>query len=316
VTKGSDPLSGAAFFAMLGQALETLRELRENLPPIALDILRLSIWLLLLMAIFAPLEKLFAANPQKIFRKGSATDLAYYFLNGLLPQALITLAMAAIAWALYNVTPSAIHLWAAGLPLPARLGAAWVVGELGFYWGHRWMHEIPVLWRFHSIHHSAEEIDWLVSARAHPLDMVFVRLCGLVPMYAMGLAQPLAGRRLDVAPLLILLTGSMWGYFIHANVRWRLGWLEWLISSPNFHHWHHAKDDHINKNYASMMPWLDKLFGTWYMPKKQWPAKYGTDYPVPAGLAGQLLHPFMPQDREPDAAVLPSTSSTAHGGLS
>jgi sterol desaturase/sphingolipid hydroxylase (fatty acid hydroxylase superfamily) len=299
--------------------LETLRELRENLPPIALDILRLSIWLLLLMAIFAPLEKLFAANPQKIFRKGSATDLAYYFLNGLLPQALITLAMAVIAWALYRVTPSAIHLWAAGLHLPARLAAAWVVGEVGFYWGHRWTHEIPLLWRFHSIHHSAEEIDWLVSARAHPLDMVFVRLCGLVPMYALGLAQPLAGHRLDVAPLLILLGGSIWGYFIHANVRWRLGWLEWLISSPNFHHWHHTNDEHVNKNYASMLPWLDKLFGTWYMPGKKWPAKYGTDSPVPAGLAGQLLHPFMPRDPQPYAAGvpgIPSTSSTVDGGLS
>jgi sterol desaturase/sphingolipid hydroxylase (fatty acid hydroxylase superfamily) len=296
--------------------LDTLRELQGNLPPIALQILRLSIWLLLLVMIFAPLEKLFAANPQKIFRKASATDLGYYFLNGLLAQSLMALVMAPIAWALYRVVPSAVHVWTAGLSTPARLGAAWVVGEVGFYWGHRWTHEIPLLWRFHSIHHSAEELDWLVNTRAHPLDVVFVRLCGLVLMYAIGLAQPLAGHRLDVAPLLVLLAGSMWGYFIHANVRWRLGWLEWLIASPNFHHWHHANDEHVNKNYASMMPWLDKLFGTWYAPKKQWPVKYGINSPMPPGLAGQLLHPFIQQDPETHTAApeIHPTTSAAHGG--
>ena len=65
-----------------------------------------------------------------------------------------------------------------------------MAGEIGYYWGHRWSHEIPFLWRFHSIHHSAEEIDFLVNTRAHPFDMVFGRFCGLVPMYVLGLGGP------------------------------------------------------------------------------------------------------------------------------
>lgn len=98
--------------------------------------------------------------------------------------------MAAIAWALHRVVPGGIQLRAASLPLWARLDL--VVGEFGFYWGHRWMREMPLLWQFHSIHHGPVEVDWLVNAHAHPLDIVFVRLCGFVPMYALGLAQPLA----------------------------------------------------------------------------------------------------------------------------
>src|SRR5271157_2078437 len=261
--------------------MEILRELQQNLPPFAVDIIRLGVWLLLLMMIFVPLEKLFAETPQKIFRKGLLTDLCYYFLNNLLPKAILVFPMAAIAWALQRVVPGAIQLHAANLSLWTRLAAALLVGELGFYWGHRWTHEIPLLWRFHSIHHSAEEMDWMVNSRAHPVDLVFTRLCGLIPMYALGLAQPMMGMQVDAVALYVLLAGTLWGFFIHANLRWRFGWLSLLISTPAFHHWHHTNDEHVNKNYASMLPWLDKLFGTWYAPK-QWPTKYGTDSPMAA----------------------------------
>jgi len=50
---------------------------------------------------------------------------------------------------------------------------------------------------------------------------VFTRLCGLIPMYVLGLAQP-AVRSLDVVPLLVILTATMWGFFIHSNLNWRL----------------------------------------------------------------------------------------------
>ena len=274
--------------------MEILQQLRQHLPPFALDIVRLVIWLTILMLVFIPLERLFAIHRQRVFRKAFLADLAYYFLGNLLPKLLLILPMTIIAWGLHRFVPGGLHTWVAGMPLWARLGAALVVGEIGFYWGHRWMHEVPLLWRFHAIHHSAEEIDWLVNTRAHPLDLVFVRLCGLVPMYALGLAQPTMGSRVDLVPLLILLIGALWGFFIHANVRCRFGWLEWLISTPAFHHWHHANQDHINRNYSSMLPWVDKLFGTCYMPSKQWPEKYGIDEPLAPGMVAQLLQPLAP----------------------
>jgi hypothetical protein len=52
-------------------------------------------------------------------------------------------------------------------------------------------------------------MDWLVGTRAHPLDIVFVRLCGFVPMYALGLAQPVARGRLDAIPLIVMLIGTV-----------------------------------------------------------------------------------------------------------
>jgi sterol desaturase/sphingolipid hydroxylase (fatty acid hydroxylase superfamily) len=276
-----------------------LRELQQNYPPFVVDMVRLSTWLLLLMVIFVPLERLFAVAPQRVFRKAWLTDLGYYFVNGLVVKALLVFPIAAIAWSLRRVVPDAIHLAVAGFPLWARLAAAMVAGEAGYYWGHRWTHEIPLLWRFHSIHHSAAEVDWLVNTRAHPIDIVFVRLCGFVPMYALGLAQPLAGNHIDVVPMLVLLIGTSWGYVIHANVRWRFGPLEWLVATPHFHHWHHTKNDHVDKNYASMLPVMDVLFGSAYLPKKQWPGNYGIEGHMSDGLLGQLAQPFLGAKEQP-----------------
>ena len=268
-----------------------------------LDLLRLTLWLLLLIAVFVPLERIVSDHPRRIFRKSFAADLGYYFLSGLLPKLLLVLPLALVASLMRHLLPGALHSWVADLPLWARCVAALVVGEVGFYWGHRWTHEIPFLWRFHAIHHSAEEMDWLVNTRAHPFDIVFVRLCGFVPMYALGLAQPLGGTTVDTVPLLIMLVGTMWGFLIHANLPWRFGWLGLLISSPAFHHWHHTKDEHIDKNYASMLPWMDKLFGTWYLPKGELPKSYGTNAPVPTGLLGQMLYPFTMGEQEANVAA-------------
>ena len=261
--------------------------------PFGLDAFRLCVWLVLLAVIFVPLERCCARHSQKVLRKGFLTDLGYYFINSLLPKMLLILPLSMIAQGLHYFVPSGFYSWVTDMPLGLRFAAAIVVGEFGAYWGHRWSHEIPVLWRFHAIHHSAEEMDWLVNTRAHPLDMVFTRLCGFVPIYVLGLAQPM-GNTVDVAPMLYALVGTVWSFFIHANVRWRLGWLEWLISTPSFHHWHHTKDgsEYVNKSYAAIFPWVDRLFGTFYLPEKQWPTKYGIDAPTARSLAGQLLQPF------------------------
>ncbi len=282
--------------------MELLQQLR-HLPSAAVEVARICIWLLLLMAVFVPLEKLFELHKQEIFRKSFLVDLGYYFINSLLPKMMLVVPMGLLAWLLHHIVPGAVQTLAQGMSMKFRLLAALVVGEVGFYWGHRWSHEIPFLWRFHAVHHSAEEMDWLVNTKAHPFDVVFMRLCGFVPMYALGLAQPMAGQSVDMVPLLVMLIGTIWGFFIHSNVRWQFGWLSFVIATPMFHHWHHTRNEHIDKNYASMLPWMDKVFGTWYMPKKVWPARYGTDTAIPESLAGQLLYPMAPTQERREERV-------------
>jgi sterol desaturase/sphingolipid hydroxylase (fatty acid hydroxylase superfamily) len=281
----------------MDSVLDTLRDWLDMLDPRVagqlVQIIKLSVTLVVIAAIFTPLERLFAVRPKKIFRKAVLTDLGYYFLNSLGLGFFLAVPLAAMAWGVHHIMPLRFLAVVAGMPVWARLAAAMVVGEVGFYWGHRWSHEIPFLWRFHAVHHSAEEIDFLVSTRAHPVDMVFTRLCEMAPMYALGLASPMALKG-SVIPAVAMLIGTFWGFFIHANVKWRFGPLEWLISTPAFHHWHHTNDgpEVINKNYAPMLPWIDKLFGTLYLPKDKHPEKYGIDQQISPILFGQLVEPF------------------------
>jgi sterol desaturase/sphingolipid hydroxylase (fatty acid hydroxylase superfamily) len=269
--------------------------LPDSLDPRVLSLLtnvaRLCLWLFVLSAIFLPLEGLFALRSRNFFRKGLLQDLGYFFINGLAPSLMLALPLSLIAVAAHTLMPAPWQTEVASWPLWVRICVGLVVGEIGFYWGHRWAHEIPLLWRFHSLHHSAQDIYFLVSSRAHPFDNVFIRLCGLIPAVVLGVASPLAPTG-SLVPVLIVLVATTWGFFIHSNLRWRFGPVEWLVATPAFHHWHHTLGERRDCNFASMLPWVDRLFGTYHLPADRWPASYGIDDRLPSSLAGQLLHPF------------------------
>jgi sterol desaturase/sphingolipid hydroxylase (fatty acid hydroxylase superfamily) len=263
-----------------------------NLHAFLIEVFRLTVWLALLGLIFVPLELLFALHPKQVLRKGFTTDLCYYFLNSLLPAFALSLPLSLLAWAARHVVPDSLLTLTGKLPLWARILSALVVTDVGYYWAHRLSHQIPFLWRFHAIHHSAPEMDFLVAPRAHPVDFLFSRYCAYIPLYLLGLAGP-TGAAGSIVPMVVTLVGKVWGFFIHANLRWRFGPLEWLVATPAFHHWHHTKRGPINRNYSSQFPWVDALFGTFYLPAKAWPDEYGIEATTPETVSGQLLQPFL-----------------------
>ncbi|MDB5496100.1 MAG: fatty acid hydroxylase superfamily protein [Phenylobacterium sp.] len=249
----------------------------------------LTLWLVILTIVFLPLERFFALHPTRARARTLASDLAYYFLNGLAPAVVLAIPISIITAGVQRITPQAYIDAIASLPLGVKILAGIVVSEVGAYWGHRLSHETPFLWRFHKVHHSPESMDWLVSTRAHPVDVVFTRLCGLAPLYALSLATPRGGDQL--LPLIVTLGGSAWAFVVHGNLNWRFGPLEWLVATPAFHHWHHTNDEHRDHNYAALLPFVDRLFGTHHLPN-HWPPTYGVDEPVAASFAAQLLDPL------------------------
>jgi sterol desaturase/sphingolipid hydroxylase (fatty acid hydroxylase superfamily) len=72
---------------------------------------------------------------------------------------------------------------------------------IGGYAGHRMAHEVPLLWRFHRVHHSIREMDWLAANHLHPLDETFIRSVAVLPLYALGFGRVTLGAFIIVITL-------------------------------------------------------------------------------------------------------------------
>ncbi len=174
--------------------------------------------------------------------------------------------------------------------------------DLAQYWMHRIFHRVSFLWKFHAVHHSAKTMDWLASSRMHVVEIVCLRGVTVIPMYVLGFSQP--------ALYAYLLFVYFLSALVHSNLRINFGFLEWLLVSPRFHHWHHAVEkEAIDRNFAVHFPLLDWLFGTYYLPADgKWPGGYGIgNNPVPSGFVKQFVHPFL-RKRTPDVAGASSQS--------
>jgi sterol desaturase/sphingolipid hydroxylase (fatty acid hydroxylase superfamily) len=250
-------------------------------------------WLAAMALLFGVFERLRPARSQRFLRRDLGVDLAYYFLSGIVPAFAVAAATVAVSWVVSGWVPTRFMTTVAELPLGLRVALLIVVGDAAYYGIHRASHVVPWLWRFHRIHHSPTELDWLVNTRAHPVDLMVARVVPLVPLLVFGLRQPGLRDMEAVAALYLTLT-TVWAFFVHANVRVRLGPLEHVITSPAFHHWHHHQEAGVPQhcNFASLLPVLDRLFGTWHLPRDRLPKVYGAADPLPPTLAGQLLSPF------------------------
>jgi len=237
--------------------------------------------------VFLPLERLFALRrEQKIFRRHWANDLIFFTLNGLWIKLGLLAVIALTILVASQVVPSSLQTWIGGLPYWVQMLAVLLLADLGVYWTHCMFHAIPWLWRFHEIHHSIEELDWLAAARTHPIDQILTKGVSLIPIVALGFSELAIG---------VFAFMYQWqSVLIHSNVRIKFGPLRFVLASPEFHHWHHSNDREArDRNFAGQLPFLDILFGTLHMPRGRMPQSYGLDEPMPQRYAYQILYPFL-----------------------
>lgn len=160
-----------------------------------------------------------------------------------------------------------------------------LLSDFCVYWGHRLQHRVDFLWRFHSIHHTAEHLDWLAAHREHPIDSIYTMGLINLPAFVIGFpVETLAG--------LIAFRG-IWAIYIHSNVRLPIGPLRWFIGAPELHHWHHDRDRDAG-NYANISPIMDLIFGTYTCPDHE-PTAFGVNEPHASTYLGHLVHPFLPR---------------------
>lgn len=250
--------------------------------------------LLLYSAVFIPLERLFALRAaQGVFRRQWGLDLGYFFVNSVLIEllAILTLTPALIFFDWARVP--AATAFVSTLPLILAVPLLLLVADFTQYWVHRMFHAVPLLWPFHAIHHSIEDMDWLAGSRLHLVDVIVTRGLTYVPIFVLGFSR-------EALAIYVFIVAAQ-ATFIHANVRWELRSLRRAVVTPAFHHWHHAAEpDAIDKNFAVHTPIWDWLFGTYYLPER-WPSAYGlhNTRDVPSRWASQLLYPFTRGRRRP-----------------
>jgi len=168
------------------------------------------------------------------------------------------------------------EFWAL-LPAPVTWLILLLVYDLAMYWIHRWLHN-TWMWPMHAVHHSDEDLHFLSWSRAHALEQAFL-------FSFIFLSSAWLGLSIEEIFLLAYFKG-IHQYYVHANIDWDHGWLKKVIASPQYHRWHHADvKEAYDKNFASIFPFIDILFGTYYHPHSA--------VDVPTGFPGSPKNDFV-----------------------
>jgi len=275
----------------LGGAAVPVGNFPDNTPYIGLDWFILD--LLGSTIVFVLIEKMFPLyKGQPVFRFDWQTDFTHFVVNhfivGLILLVVNFLIHRLFSWAVFPSLQHAIQ----SLPFFLELAAIILVADLVQYFTHRAYHEVPFLWRFHSVHHSTKVMDWMAGSRQHILELIVTRVGVLGALYVMGFSK-------NVMDVYIIIVGFQ-AVFNHANVSLPWGPLKYIIVTPDFHHWHHSSDrEALDKNYAAHYAFIDYIFGTAVKSDKRFPEEYGVlgDY-MPAGFVKQQMFPFVFREKK------------------
>jgi len=179
--------------------------------------------------------------------------------------------------------------WPSAWPLAAQVALAGVLSEGTSYWQHRLSHRVPLLWRFHVLHHQGERLNLMRTGRFHFLDIApgaFLSFAPLVVLHAPG----------TMSVWVASLAGAF-GVLEHANVRMRTPrWLDFIVCTPAVHRHHHSRDALASdSNFGTLTMLFDVLFGTFQRPRPDGPKAVGVESaPLEGGFWHQVLAPFQP----------------------
>ncbi|WP_315734615.1 MULTISPECIES: sterol desaturase family protein [unclassified Bradyrhizobium] len=250
---------------------------------------------LVLAVVFSVLSHFWACNPGKPWwqKRELVTDVVYWFFVPVFARVLRIGFLVLGASVLFKIRDAdeLIAFYENGHGPLAQL-PEWLQGMLFLvlsdfmlYWTHRLFHG-GEFWKYHAVHHSSEDLEWISAARFHPINLILGTI-------AVDVILLMAG----ISPNVMIWVGPFTTFhsaFVHANLNWTLGPLKYVLATPIFHRWHHTSmEQGGNTNFAGTFPIWDILFGTFRMPAGQLPMAYGKDEAtMPGEFGGQLAFPF------------------------
>ena len=208
-------------------------------------------------------------------------------VQGVLP---LLLSFTVVIWlaGLLDTTGLSIDgLWPVGIPLAAQVFLMLLAAEFPRYWLHRAFHGVPTMWRLHAVHHSPHQLYWLNVGRFHPIEKSIQYAVDSLPFALLGAPQE------TLAAYFVFYAIN--GFFQHSNCMVRLGPLNYVVSGPELHRWHHSEVSvESNNNYGNNLILWDILFGTRWLPKGREVGPLGLhNRAYPLGFFAQMRTPFL-----------------------
>ena len=211
-----------------------------------------------LMVFFYSLEQLpnnqfkFTKRPQHLFQ--NSLFYLVFFLVGLVWSSVTVFS---VKW-FNNQQIGLFYLVQVPLWLKLLLGVA--MFDFATYWFHRMSHKVPLLWRFHRVHHSDTTMDASTNFRGHPLEsFLWFGSSSILAAGIFGLDLLTLGLYFFITTILFILQ--------HSNLRfpkWLDKSLGLLFTTPNLHKVHHEQDQHYtDSNFSDIFILWDRLFGTY-----------------------------------------------------
>jgi len=177
------------------------------------------------------------------------TSLAAQLVMPIMPVAM-ALVVQKNGWGLLNTL---------NISFPLTVIAGVIILDFAIYIQHVMFHALPILWRFHMMHHADLDYDLTTGLRFHPIEIILSVCIKLAVIAAFG---PSA---LAVIIFEILLNAT--ATFNHGNIYIpgpidRV--LRLFVVTPDMHRVHHSVTiRETNCNFGFNMPWWDRLFGTY-----------------------------------------------------
>ncbi|MFJ3902950.1 sterol desaturase family protein [Streptomyces sp. NPDC090025] len=203
----------------------------------------------------------------------------YYVLTatgGALGQTLVLLGVGAIA-----TTRPVLPLW-------GEIPLALLIGSLASYAVHRAGHTFAWLWRLHGVHHVPGKVNVANNGVNHVADVIISQGFVQLSLALLGFSE----RAVFAVGLFVVAQG----YFVHANIRVRMGPLNYLLVSPEQHRLHHSTDLLEAGHYGSDLSLWDQLFGTFTWRPGRVPVAVGLadpgSFPATGRILATLVHPW------------------------
>lgn len=226
-------------------------------------------WLVLLSLVVWGLEIVFPwRKSQPILRQDFWLDAFFMFFNFYLFKLIIFIAFSNVSELFFkNILGGDLRSFAlfdlSVLSPSLQLLIFFVVTDFVQWLTHILLHRIPVLWRFHKVHHSVIQMGFAAHLRYHWMENVIYTPMKYIAVMLIGGFTP-------EQAFIVYYFAIAIGHLNHANLNLSYGPLKYILNNPRMHIWHHAKDlpgDHRHgANFGISLSIWDYIFRTSYVP--------------------------------------------------